>query len=106
MPKVGERLLKDEIVKMTSCDHCNTDESLNVKVYSKFFVLKFIVFALSKRVHIECTSCYRVEKDADAFPRRTKDRIEAILEDAKNPWYFYSGYAFLAILVIAMLTQA
>ncbi|AXG69040.1 hypothetical protein KORDIASMS9_01259 [Kordia sp. SMS9] len=100
MPLIAERLIADEIVKKTSCDRCNTEESLNVKVHSKFFALKILFFAYGKKVRIECTSCHRIEKDADAFPRRTKDRIEAVLEDAKHPWFLYSGYVVFPIFLI------
>lgn len=106
MPTIAERKIVDENVKRTACDKCNTEESLNVKVFSKFFALKILFFAISKRVFIQCTNCHRIETSTDAFPRRTKDRIEAILEDAKHPWYFYSGYVILTVMILIGLMNS
>jgi hypothetical protein len=103
MATIAERLIVDETVKRTACDRCNTEESLVVKVFSKFFALKILFFAISKRVHIECTSCHRIETSSEPFPRRTQDRIEAILGDAKHPWYFYTGYVFLVLIVLFLI---
>jgi len=97
---VGKRLIADEVIKKTACEKCNTEESLNVKVYSKFFMLKILPFALNREIYVSCTSCKRFETNLAIFPKRTKDRIEAVTDDAKHPWYLYIGYFVIAIGVL------
>ena len=100
---VAKRLIVDENIKRTACDKCNTEESLNVKVYSKFFMLKFLPFAFSREIYVSCTSCKRFETNLAIFPKRVKDRIEAVTDDAKHPWYLYIGYFVIAIAMLLVL---
>lgn len=103
---IAERLVAEETLKMTMCERCNTQEdTLVVRVFSKFFVASILFFAFKKRVHIECISCKRMEKSIDSFPKRTQDRIEAVVGDAKHPWYLYSGYVIFFILIVISLVS-
>ncbi|WP_046758531.1 hypothetical protein [Kordia jejudonensis] len=103
---VGKRLIADETVKRTACDRCDTEESLTVKVYSKFFMLKILPFALNREIYVDCSSCKRVESNIAVFPRRTQDRIEAITDDAKHPWYLYLGYVIITgALLIGIIAK-
>lgn len=100
---IGKRLIADETVKRTTCDKCNAEDSLTVKVYSKFFMLKILPFAINREIYVDCSSCMRVESNIAAFPRRTQDRIEAITDDAKHPWYLYLGYIIIPSLILIAL---
>jgi len=103
---IAERLVIEETLKMTPCERCNAEDSLKVRVFSKFFVASILFFAFKKRVHIECTSCQRMENSIDSFPKRTQDRIEAVIGDAQHPWYLYSGYViFFIVILISIITK-
>jgi len=98
----AQRKIAEEKVKNSNCPHCNESNTLVATVFSKFFMLKILPFAMGKTTEVNCSHCkkdFRGERLEVSIQRR----VDVIKDDAKHPWFLYIGYAFIALAFIVGL---
>ncbi|MCT4630169.1 hypothetical protein [Winogradskyella sp.] len=99
----SKRFITEEIVKNSSCTHCNEQNTLMVKVFSKIFILKILPFVLGKSTELSCSNCKKAYSTKDTLDATTQRRIDIIKDDAQHAWFLYIGYVFIAVAMLAAM---
>lgn len=99
------RLITEDKINNTVCNHCGTKNSLTVRVYSTFFMLKILPFVYGKKIEVECSHCHKISENDLGFESGTKLRIQAAKETAQHKWFLYLGYVFIGVVMIIGLTR-
>jgi len=90
-----KRVNQQEIIKNSTCKHCNELNSLQVTIYSTMFLFKIIPFATGKIATLECLNCKKSTSNIASLPNDLQQKINTIQAKAKNPWFSYIGYVLL-----------
>ena len=98
----GSRLLLQLLVA-DKCGHCNTENSIHMYVFQKYFHIFWIpVFPTGQRIVSQCTFCKQVLA-SNQMPDSYTDAYYRAKEQAKTPWWSFIGLAvILLIMVVAM----
>jgi len=90
----------------TKCGHCEQDNTLMARIYSKMFVLKVLPFAMGKEMMVECVGCKKAYTAEWDMPPHIWENANQVKQQARHPLYAYIGYALMGVaMFIAIVKQ-
>ncbi len=94
----GEKIQRSEPVFNCACPSCNSSNTMNTVVMSRYAHLWFIpLFPISKRVVISCSNCKSAYKPV-GFAPDVEAGAQQLKQDTSFPVWYWSGLAIIAFI--------
>lgn len=97
---VYNRLIHTQKINNTECSSCGETTNLIVNVYSKFFLLKILPFAMGKYATVDCEKCKKHYTSIYDLKPKAIDKVEDVIINTKQPWYLYIGYVLIGLIFV------
>jgi len=91
--------IKQGQISNVTCPNCKNITTITYTIFGKYAHAYWIpMFPMKKKTVIECNSCYRTY-DMEEAPEPIKHKFLRETKGVKNPIWYFSGLALLALLI-------